>query len=215
MKLVRRRELPVPTLAGAVLLAAIAAALAFVALRVAYPFLAPVAPVGGGVLVVEGWGGGPAFDEALRRYHSGDYDHFIATGGPIERDSPIAAAHTWARYAAAVLVERGIPESAIAIVETPLWEHDRTFRSALAVRDWLAAQHEPIARLDVVTLGPHGRRSRRLYERAFDGAVAVGVVSATPEDYDAARWWRTSEGTRAVLTEGIAWAWSVAFDPSR
>jgi hypothetical protein len=215
VKLVRRRELPVPTLLGALLFAAVAAAMAVVAVYGTYPFLAPIAPVGGGVLVVEGWGGSPAFDEALRRFRTGDYTRFVATGGPIERDSPIAAAHTWAEYAADALLVRGVPASAIAIVAVPPSEHDRTFRSALAVRDWLAKQPVPVTRLDVVTLGPHGRRSRRLYERAFAGRTAIGVISATPEDYEPERWWRTSEGAKSVLTEAIGWAWSVLVDPAR
>lgn len=213
MRLVRRREVLVPTGVGWLLLAALAAGLAFAAVQLAYPFLAVDEPVGGGVLVVEGWGGSPALDEALRRFDGGQYARLVATGGPIERDSPIAVVHTWAEFAAHGLRARGIPAASIAVVATPASAHDRTFRTALAVRDWVRAQTIPIERLDVVTLGPHARRSRRLYERAFAGDVAVGVISATPEDYDPAFWWQSSEGAKSVLTEAIGWAWSVCFDP--
>src|SRR5262249_5950558 len=137
MKLVRRRQLLVPTLPGALLGAALVAALAVAALYGAYPFLAPVDPVGGGGPLLEGWGGSPACDEALRRFRGGDYARFVATGGPIESDSPIASAHTWAEYAAEALHRRGVPAAALVVVATPVSEHDRTFRSAIAVRDWI------------------------------------------------------------------------------
>ena len=208
-RLVRRRELPVPTPAGALALSAMLAVVAIVLVRTLFAFLAPVAPIGGGLLVVEGWAGAPAFDEALRRFQSGRYERIVVTGGPIELDSPIAAARSWAEFGAQHLAARGIAPGDVAVIASPASAQDRTFLSAVTLRDWLAAQHIPVTRLDIVTLGPHGRRSRRLYQLAFGSGVAIGIVSATPTDYDPQHWWASSEGAKSVLGEAIGWGWSV------
>lgn len=204
----RRREIPVPTAFGALVLAAVAAALAFAALHTLHPFLAATAPIGGGVLVVEGWAGAPGFDEAMRRFASGAYERVVATGGPIERDAPNAASRTWAEFGAESLRARGVPPERLLAVPVPASAQDRTYLAAATVRDALAAAAIPATRLDVVTLGTHGRRSARLYRAAFGASVAVGVISATPTDYDPTRWWRSSEGAKSVLTEAIGWAWT-------
>jgi hypothetical protein len=68
--------------------------------------------------------------------------------------------------------------------------------------------------LDVHSLGPHARRSRWLYQRAFGDAVAVGVIAAVPRSYDPAAWWRSSDGARTVLSELAGWVWvRLIFDP--
>jgi hypothetical protein len=207
-RLVRRREIPVPTAFGALASAAIAAAIAFAALHALHPFLAPTEPVGGGVLVVEGWAGDPGFDEAARRFATGAYERVVATGGPIEHDTPIAALRTWAHFGAEHLAARGISPDALAAVPTPASAQDRTFLSAVTVRDWLTAHAIDATRIDVVTLGAHGRRSRLLHRAAFGDAVAVGVISAQPKHYDSEHWWRSSEGAKSVVTEAIGWAWT-------
>jgi hypothetical protein len=213
--LFRRRSVPVPTLAGWLVVVACAAAALLLLIRAAYPFLAPNAPLGGGILVVEGWAGVPAFDAAAVRFAGGGYAHVVATGGPIEADSPCARTDaTWAEHAARNLRERGIPPASLDAVAAPASAQDRTYLSAVAVREWLAARGESVDRIDVVTLGPHGRRSRRLYRQAFGDAVAIGVLSVPSIEYDPAHWWRSSEGTKRILVESIGLAWTVCcFDP--
>lgn len=212
--LFRRRKVPVPTVYGWLLLFGVAATGLYACARAVFPFLAPTDPVGAGLLVVEGWAGAPAFDEAARRWASGRYVHVVATGGPIERDSPIASAHTWAEYGAIALARLGIPAEALSAVAAPASLQDRTFLSAVEVREWLAKRATPVTQIEVVTLGPHARRSRRLYRLAFGHDVAVGIVAATPEEYDATRWWSSSEGAKSVLTEAIGWSWTLCcFDP--
>ena len=214
MRLLHRREVPVPTLAGCVVLIVLATAAAYALVRTLFPLLAPNDPVGGGLLVVEGWGGGAAFDEAAARYRRGGYDRIVTTGGPIDEDEPFAADQNWAVHAAAKLRERGIDAASIVVVAAPPSERERTYLSAVMVREWLARQGETVARLDVITRGAHGRRSRHLYRDAFGAAIEVGIVSVPSREYDPARWWASSEGTRSVLTEAAGMAWTLCcFDP--
>jgi hypothetical protein len=204
----------VPTAAGALLFAALFAACALGSGRAAYPLLAPDAAAGAGVLVVEGWAGGASFDAAAQRFARGGYASVVTAGGPIELDSPLAGERTWAEYAASALLARGVPAASVHAVPAPASAQDRTFLSAVMVREWLAAQGEPVESLDVITDGPHGRRSWILYRLAFGDAARVGIVSVAPTHWDGTRWWRSSEGARAVLSEAIGVAWTLCcFDP--
>ena len=208
-RLFRRREVLLPTLAGWSLLFVLAAGSVLALLQGLYPFLAPVAPIGHGLLVVEGWAGAPAFDEAVIRFRSGRYGAIVTAGGPIEADGPFADAGTWAEHAARELRERGIPDASLHVVATPASARDRTYLSAVMVRDWIEARGEPVAGLDVISLGPHGRRSRSLYRRAFGDDVEVGIVSVASPEYDPSRWWRSSEGSKTLITEATGLAWTL------
>ena len=53
-----------------------------------------------------------------------------------------------------------------------------------------------------------GRRTRMLFQEAFGSDATVGVISLKDPDYNAARWWRYSEGVREVLGESIAWCYA-------
>jgi len=208
-RLVRRREILVPTAFGWLVLAVLVLALGAALGRAVYPYLAPTSPIGGGLLVVEGWAGPPAFDEAARRFRAGGYARIATTGGPIERETPLASEPTWADYAANGLRARGLAADVVTSVPAPASAQERTFRSAVTLRDWIAAEHLAVDRIDVVTRGPHARRTRRLYELAFDGDARIGIVSARPDEYDPAHWWRSSEGAKNVLGEAIGWGWTL------
>jgi len=93
---------------------------------------------------------------------------------------------------------------------------DRTYTSALAVKKWLEQNNAAAAKVDVLTLGPHGRRSQLLFERALGDKVSVGIISIADEEYDAKHWWHTSEGVREVISETIAYVYAkVLFWPAR
>lgn len=204
-----------PTAWGALLLTGLLAAAGWVGVRGLYPFLAPDQPVGHGVLVVEGWVGENGFERALAAYATGRYQRLVTSGGPIERGALFLRFDSYAAMAAAYLRARGVPEAALAVIPAPASAQDRTFLSAVSVRDWLAEQGLHPEGLDVVSQGPHARRTWRLYRQAFGDEVAVGIYAAPPEDYDAGAWWHLSGGTKDVLTEAIGWAWTACcFHPA-
>jgi hypothetical protein len=91
---------------------------------------------------------------------------------------------------------------------------DRTYHSAVNVRRWLESQGITSSSVDVITLGPHARRSRLLFEAALGPDVTVGVYAVPDPRYDLAHWWRSSEGVRSVLGETIAYVYArLFFDP--
>ena len=50
-----------------------------------------------------------------------------------------------------------------------------------------------------------------MYELAFGGSVRIGIRSAPPSEYELESWWQTSAGSKTVVTESVAWLWSVVF----
>jgi len=117
----------------------------------------------------------------------------------------------YAHLAANKLRKMAGKEIPVQPVPCPKEKRDRTFTSAIAVKAWLA-QHDPTATaVTIVTLGPHARRSRLLYEKAFGPGVDIGVVALENQDYDATRWWKSSEGVKEVISESAAYVYARIF----
>ena len=64
---------------------------------------------------------------------------------------------------------------------------------------------EALSATNVATQGPHARRSRWLYQKAFGDSCVVGIIALRNLEYDPAQWWRTSEGVREVIGESLAY----------
>lgn len=187
-------------LGGAVLLA--------VLVQGTFPFLAVNDSKPGGALIVEGWVPDHALAEAMAEFHRQPYTAFLVSGGPIDKGLPLAEYGTWAEVGAATAVKLGFPAAQVRAVPAPPVLQDRTYASAVAVRDWLRAQGRMPAQINVVSLGAHARRTRVLYEAAFAGAAEVGVLAVDDPGYDGQRWWTSSQGFRVVTGELIAYAYA-------
>lgn len=204
--LFRLREVWVPTWRGLLLLLALFAAAGVALVFGIYPFLAAQAPHQGGVLVVEGWLDDRSLPEVIREYRAHRYSVIYTTGQAIEARSPFKEYGTYANYAAARLHEHGVPEA--VAVPGPEIVRDRTYFSALALRDWTRSHGGVPREITVLSAGPHARRSRLLFQKAFRDEAEIGILGLAPEDYDPHRWWRTSTGFREVTGEAIAWLYA-------
>ncbi len=212
--LFRRRAVWLPTiwgaLAGVVVLAA--AALAFVAWI--GPHLARSAPVrgpggpGARTLVVEGWLREAELDAAVAAFRRGRYERVVVSGGPIEDWAEGRRFGSYAERAADYLSRHGLAAVPVVAVPAPASAQDRTYLSAVMVRDWLEKDGAASAPIDLFSSGVHARRSQIVYRMAFGPAVEIGVIAAAPIDYDPGRWWTTSAGAKAVLGEAIGVAWT-------
>jgi hypothetical protein len=108
-------------------------------------------------------------------------------------------------YIANLLVQYGVPEASVHTVFCPVTEKDRTYHSALAIQRWLAEHALAVDALDLATVGPHARRSRLLYKKAFGPKMRIGVIALRDKSYDPTHWWRSSEGIREVPFEAMAY----------
>jgi hypothetical protein len=206
-----RRECLLPTLRGWILLLLVGLLSVAAAFQYIHPFLAITDPIPGGALVVEGWATDYALEDAIAEFRGHDYRKLYVTGGPMERGVPLSEYKTYAELGAATLVRLGLDKDAVQAVPAPLVRQDRTFTSAVALRNWLRQHNAMPAQVNVITVGAHARRSRLLFEKAFASGLRVGIVAVEDRAYDAKRWWTSSNGVRAVMGEMLAYGYARLF----
>lgn len=180
-------------------------------LRGIHPFLAVNAPVEADVLVVEGWVADYAFEAASRKFSQGGYQMIYVTGGPMERGAPLSEYKTYAALGAAVLDVLQVPTNQLQAVPAPKVKRERTYISALALRDWFEKNEIQPQQINLMTIGVHARRSRLMFERAFGSSVEVGIICVEDENYDPNRWWAYSQGVRMVLGETVGYVYARLF----
>lgn len=174
-----------------------------------YPFLAETQRVDANILVVEGWVHEFGALTALDEFKRGNYQHVVTTGGPMEGTGAYTSdPNTVASLGATTLRRVGFPPTVIQMAPSHVSGRDRTYSSALALRQWLQERKIAVHGINIVTESAHARRSRLLFEEAFGPDVPVGVISAVNPDYDPKRWWHYSEGVREDIGECIAYIYA-------
>ena len=183
----------------------------FVLVRGLHAFLSPTDPVGGQVLVVEGWMDADSLDQAVALWSEGTYEQVVTTGAPMTGWAEMLVHTTYAEMAAKYLVEHGVPAAVVTAVPAPESAQDRTFLSAVMVREWAKRERPGLERIDLLSTGVHARRSRMMYRAAFGDGVEIGVIAARPGDYDPDAWWTTSGSAKATVGEALGYVWTWLF----
>ena len=176
-----------------------------------YPFLAITSRTSGPVMVVEGWIRFDTVGQAVSEYRSANYQSVVVVAAVFKADDKWDEGRGRADYITATFARLGVPRDRTHVVFCNVVQKDRTYESALATREWLRKQGMPTSSLDVFTMGPHARRSRLLFQKAFGPEVKIGVVAMNEREYDPVHWWHSSEGVREVLFEGIAYVYAKWF----
>ena len=204
----QRRHCLVPTFRGWLLLVLIAVAAGCFAVRNVHSFLSVNDPVEGGSLVLEGWVPDYAFAEAIREFKRHPYDKLYVTGGSIERGGPLSEYRTYAELGEAILLRLGMDRESLQSVPAPEVRKDRTYASALALRDLFHREGKAVEKINLISLGVHSRRSRLLFEKAFGSGTRVGVIALEDQTYDPVDWWRYSQGVRSTTDELLAYGYA-------
>jgi hypothetical protein len=204
----RRRQCLVPTLRGLLLLALGCAALTYLGIRGIAPFLMINDPAPGGVLVVEGWVPDYALEATAAEFKQHHYDKLFVTGIPLDQGAPLSEYRNYAELGAAILLKFGLSTNVVQPVPTPDTRRDRTYAMARSVDRWMREHGMTPAKVNLMTLGPHARRSRLLFQWAMGKGVTVGVTAIPSRNFDPAHWWRSSYGARAMISETVAYAYA-------
>src|SRR4051812_8155731 len=117
--MLRKREMVVPSAKGFLILALALSAVGWFVLTRLQPFLAIERPIGGEVLVVEGWIPDYAMREALAEFRSRPYALLITTGGPLPQGMPYSSFRTHAQLAADFFLQAGLYPDSIVAVPSP------------------------------------------------------------------------------------------------
>ena len=176
------------------------------------PFLAKTQRVNTNDLVVEGWIHDYAIRAAANEFKAGSYQRIFTTGGPVVgTDGYTNDFNTSASVGAELLKKVGVADEFIQMVPSHISGRDRTYSSAVALRDWFRGHGVTVRSINVLTEDAHARRTQLLFQKAFGSDVVVGIISVPNPDYDAKHWWRYSEGVRDVLGESIAYFYAKIF----
>ncbi len=201
-----RRQRWTLTWTGRLLVLTVACLLTLILVRGLSGFLAISSPVGGQFLVVEGWMPTYVYREVAEQFRKGSYGKVIAVR--VTRDDAGIETYLPEHSGAERVIEFGVPSDLVSTASSEEVYRDRTFHSAMAVKKWLREQGLRNTSVDVVTIGPHARRSRLLYEKALGDGVRVGVISIEDRRFDPDHWWRSSNGVRTVIDELIAYLYA-------
>jgi len=178
-------------------------------------FLAQTSPKYAEYLVVEGWQGEQSLQQAILIFNDpkNNYKYIITTGGPNTQWGQ----KVWSSFAdksANYFLTHGLAATKVVSIPTPESAQNRTYLSAVMVRDWFADNSIKVNKLDVFSQGVHARRSRFLYELALRDS-GIGVYACEPEGYQLSTWWKSSQGAKTVITEAIGFIWTIFFfEPS-
>ena len=113
--------------------------------------------------------------------------------------------YTSASVGAELLQKAGIQREAIQMVPSHVNGRERTYSSAIALRDWFREHKTLVSSINVLTEGAHARRTRLLYQKAVGRNLTVGIIAVSNPDYNPIQWWRYSDGVREVIGESIAY----------
>lgn len=184
---VRARKWIVPALAAALLVA--------VLLVGVQDFLAVNAPIGHGVLVVEGWIPDSSFADALEIFYSGAYTDLVIVGGSSHRVMGVRFEERLVGEGAAG-TEARTHHNQIFLPLTG--DHNRTYATALTFRSWADQSNRSVQAVDVFTEGVHARKSWILFRKALGAKYHVGIISGPERSYDPKHWLISRRGLLVV-----------------
>ncbi len=199
-----RKQVLVPTCLGWIVLCVCVIVPTLLCGMQACAFLSPNQPIQANALIIEGWAPDYVLATGLEELHSGVYQVIVTTGGPLWRGEHLATYKTNAELSAASLVALGADPNQVVALPAPYAPRDRTRVSALEVQKWLL-KHPEIKTFNLMTVGPHARRSHLEFKRALPSNVQIGIISIPDEEFDHEKWWHSSAGIKTVITEGLAY----------
>ena len=95
-------------------------------------------------------------------------------GGDIRLVSNFASGSGSAKIRLAVA---GIDSALITAVPARKVIMNRTLTSALAFREWLKSNHIEIKGINIISMGPHARRTWMTYNKVLGGQYRIGIIS--------------------------------------
>ena len=167
-----------------------------------YPYLAPdhkIMPAD--ILVLEGSVPDYILDSAIRTFEAGKYKLLITTGTPVEWGHELVDYSNKAHVAAASLIKKGFDSAFLISVGSPEIKHNRTYNAALAFATYIKKEYPDYRRINLMSYGPHSRRSWLMFREALGPGYEVGIIAVESFYYNAHNWWKTSKGFREVMNE--------------
>jgi hypothetical protein len=114
---------------------------------------------------------------------------------------------SYAELAANNLLSMGIDSSSLVTVSADKVKLNRTLSSALAVKKWLITNDPPLKSMNIVSVGPHSRRTWMTYRKILGDEISVGIISVPDKSVGV----MTIKGIYTTYTEllGLIYYWFI------
>lgn len=208
--------MPVPTLWGWLLLLVLFAVPILGWTFFGENFLATTHRVPADTLVVEAWlredgalAAAPEFSNPEMHYR------FLVAAGGLTGERWHKRRWNEVEVVREQLEQMKFPSSAFIAANTPDVEIQRTYETAVAARRALESHGIKPTGINVLTRGPHARRSRLVFQKAFGPDVPVGVIAWKPPGFAEQRWWQSSERALDFLKESLGWVYEGTLSSGR
>ena len=157
-------------------------------------------------VIVEGWVPDYVLEEAVDYTKGVPVKRIFTTGVPMESGTFLSEYQNYSHLCAETLAKMGVNKQLICEAPSVAVRTERTRAMATALKAILNGENIPAAdrRINLFTIGTHGRRSRRIFQDVLGTEWKVGVISVPSQAYDPAKWYRQSAGAKTVIDELVA-----------
>ncbi|MGO8699337.1 MAG: YdcF family protein [Limisphaerales bacterium] len=181
-----------------------------------YGFLALSEPIQSDCVVVEGWLAPNYMAKAAQFIQTQKIHRVFTTGSSADDEWDTFRGETYAELGKTRLASLGVPKEEIIAVPSHVSQRDRTYNSALALKEWCSQNGNTLASFNLLSEGPHARRSYMLFQRALGPKTEIGIIALKSVDDERMNWWQTSAGFRSVTGECVAYLYAaIIFHPPR
>jgi hypothetical protein len=132
----------------------------------------------------------------------------VTSGGAMPAPWLHSRFKTGGEFAAANLAALGLDPKVIVPTAEPEHSRDRTYASALAIKEWLLGANVTVKAVNVYSIGAHARRSRLLFQKALGDEVRVGIISHPDSEFHPEYWWASMGGFTEVTGESLAYLYA-------
>jgi uncharacterized SAM-binding protein YcdF (DUF218 family) len=168
----------------------------------------------GDILVVEGWIGATGISAAKSEFIHGNYRTIITTSG-LSGERWDKQRWCYATEAEEQLLRSGIPKEQLIRAIPADSDAQRTFESAIAVREALHARGLRPISINLFTRDVHARRSRLVYAKVLGPNIKVGVIAWLPPGYETSFWWKSSGRAADMLKETMGYWFELLMNSAR
>lgn len=214
MTLFKRKTIWWPTWKGWALFSLLSATCLIVFVFSVHRFLAVTQRAGNAdILVVEAWVPEVVLRTAAREFIEGRYRILLTSDIRLPESLKAGPEDSRASLAKNLLEAQGIPPERIVVCIASETNSHRSHAMALSVRDAvLHAGFEPKG-MNIMAPAAHARKTWLAYRRAMGPEFPVGIVAVPTEDYNPAYWWKTSQGAKWVIANGVGWLYEWVAGP--
>jgi hypothetical protein len=169
--------------------------------KAVYNYLSITKPIKAEVLVIEGWLSDCMLKDAAHELLRGGYAYCIVAG---QLDS--------SSYQVASLNRYGVDSTLIKLCPSKFHRGYSTFNMAASAYQWLKKHESRVTEINVLTGGPHGRKSWTIFKKVFGKNYRIGIISSSAELCDSDLWWSSKKGRRNLIKYGLGYVYALYFN---